>query len=120
MAKSREHIVANGRAVFYASIYGDLKTAALKHGWALALHGSLNSDMDIMAMPWVEDAAPLDIMIDSLRECFTEPMEITIDTTSKPNNRIVITLSIWADFYLDINVIGPIKLSEQANPFYNK
>ncbi len=106
MVKSREHVVSNGKAVFYAAIYSDLKTAALAHGWALGLHGSLNSDMDIMAMPWVEDASPLNVMIDSLRECFTEPMEIIVDTNTKPNNRIVITLNIWADFYLDINVIG--------------
>jgi len=49
--KSREHVVTNGRAVFYAAMWEDLRNAALDKGWALALHGSLASDMDIMAMP---------------------------------------------------------------------
>ena len=56
MAKDRRCVTTNGRAVFYAVMWEDLRNAALDVGWALALHGSLNSDMDIMAMPWVEDA----------------------------------------------------------------
>lgn len=54
--KSREHITCNGKAAFYASIYDDLRNAAMDCGWALGLHGSLSSDMDIMAMPWTENA----------------------------------------------------------------
>jgi len=53
MAKSREHVVNNGKAAFYASIWPDLMNAAMDCGWALGLHASLASDMDIMAMPWV-------------------------------------------------------------------
>jgi len=108
--KSREHVTNNGRAVFYASMWEDLKKAALSHGWALGLHGSLNTDMDIMAMPWDENASPVLDMIHSLCDCFTgtdwlkQTMQIS---TNKPNNRVVYTLSIWADFYLDINVINP-------------
>lgn len=70
--KSREHVVTNGRAVFYAAMWEDLKNAALDCGWALGLHGSLNSDMDIMAMPWTEDAKPIEYMIDRLCECFSD------------------------------------------------
>ena len=42
--KSREHIVCNGKAAFYASIYDDLRKAAMDCGWALGLHGSLSND----------------------------------------------------------------------------
>lgn len=107
--KSREHVTTNGRAVFFASMWQDLKDAAKSHGWALGLHGSLNSDMDIMAMPWDEHASPVDVMICQLCICFTDSAQIekTIKvSTDKPNNRTVYTLSIWADFYLDINVIN--------------
>ena len=61
--KSREHIVCNGKAAFYASIYDDLRKAAMDCGWALGLHGSLSNDMDIMAMPWTEDAKSEEEMI---------------------------------------------------------
>ena len=108
MAKDRESITLNGKAAFYASIYDDLKNAAIKCGWALGLHGSLQSDMDIMAMPWTEGAKPVDEMIQALSDCFTDnPWKghHIIPHYDKPNNRVVYTMSIWADWYLDINVI---------------
>lgn len=107
MSKDREIITSNGKAVFYASIYEDLKNAALDVGWALGLHGSVTNDMDLMAMAWTEDASDIHGLIDAIKNCFTEPQKIGLkfNDKSKPNNRVVITLSIWADFYLDINVI---------------
>lgn len=103
--KSREHITTNGRAVFYAAIWDDLRQTAMDCGWALGLHGSLSSDMDIMGMPWVDDAVSSDIMIYALKKCFTDCDDIKVMISDMPNNRKVYTLSIWADFYLDINVI---------------
>ena len=107
--KSREHVVTNGRAVFYACLWEDFRKSALDCGWALGLHGSLSSDMDIMAMPWTEDATTADIMIDKLNDCFDKPEGIhwmvKKDAVTKKNNRVVYTIPIWSDFYLDINVI---------------
>lgn len=106
--KHKESVTTNGRAVFYAAMWEDFRKAALDKGWALALHGSLANDMDIMAMPWTDDAvSPLDL-IEAIKYCFDKPEEITLHKpTPMPNNRMVYTLSIWADFYLDINVIKP-------------
>jgi len=107
--KSREHVVTNGRAVFYACMWEDFRKSALDCGWALGLHGSLNSDMDIMAMPWIEEAKPIEEMIESLELCLTKPDEQIFKTTKsidKPNNRVVYTIHIFADFYLDINIIN--------------
>ncbi len=112
--KSREHVITNGRAVFYASLWPDLKDAALDCGWALGLHGSLNSDMDIMAMPWTEEAKPVEDMIKALEGCFTipepdRPYVVTEVSRNKPNNRVVYTIHIFADFYIDVNIIDSIK-----------
>lgn len=110
MAKSREHIVTNGKAVFYACCWEDFRNVALNCGWALGLHGSLSSDMDIMAMPWVETAKPAEEMIVALENCLTKPDERIFKTscsTDKPNNRVVYTIHIFSDFYLDINIIKP-------------
>lgn len=104
MAKSREHVTTNGRAAFYACMWNDLRQAALDCGWALGLHGSLANDMDIMAMPWTEDTTTVDVMIKALCGCFTDNDLMEPRITEKPNGRVVFTLSIWADFYLDINI----------------
>lgn len=113
MAKDREMVTTNGRAAFYACMWDDFRQAAMDCGWALGLHGSLNSDMDIMAMPWVEDAVQADEMISHMIDvCFggsawAQPPHFKKSAAGeKPNNRIVYTIPIFADFYLDINVIG--------------
>jgi hypothetical protein len=66
--------------------------------------------MDIMAMPWTEDAKPVEEMIRALGDCFTDnpfKEEYIMPHYDKPNGRVVYTMSIWADFHLDINVIQP-------------
>ena len=108
--KDRKLVTCNGRAAFYASMWNDLRQAAMDCGWALGLHGSLNADMDIMAMPWVEDAVTADKMVKALIKCFDLSdywieYQMQVDRTSKPNGRVVYTIPIYADFYLDINVI---------------
>ena len=123
MTKSREHVTTNGRAAFYASLWPDLREVALDCGWALGLHGSLASDMDIMAMPWTEEAIPALEMILKLKKCFSDT-KIDVSETPMPNNRMVYTLSIWADFYLDINIIQTlpsptIKVSELEEDDFN-
>jgi hypothetical protein len=108
--KNRESVTTNGRAAFYACMWNDFRQAAMDCGWALALHGSLNSDMDIMAMPWTVNAKSSEYMIEHLiKECFFDN-EITkqchsVTRNKKPNNRVVYTIPIFGDFYLDINII---------------
>lgn len=109
--KNREHVTTNGRAVFYAAMWDDFRQAALDKGWALALHGSLANDMDIMAMPWIDNATEPMEMINALRKCFDKPMEIGCSISKMPNNRVVYTMTILSDFYLDINIITPCSLT---------
>lgn len=118
--KSREHVTTNGRAVFFASMWEDLKNSAHGNGWALGLHGSLANDMDIMAMPWTDDAKPIEEMIDGLCELFTQSDEMKQfykerGYGDKPHGRKVYTLSIWADFYLDISVIPSPPTTKDTN-----
>jgi hypothetical protein len=107
--KSREHVVTNGRAAFYACMWNDFRQAALDCGWALGLHGSLNSDMDIMAMPWTEEAKSVEEMILAMERCMNvptgAPQFATTKSVDKPHGRVVFTIHIWADFYLDVSVI---------------
>lgn len=51
---------------FYALCFYDLKDIAKRFGYNLVLHGSLNRDMDLIAIPWMRNAKPVDDMIDAL------------------------------------------------------
>lgn len=106
--KTKEEVTTNGRAVFYAVLWESFRKAALNCGWTLGLHGSMASDMDIMAMKWTEEAKSIDELITALSNC--------IDGTiwkdkhfkpfyGKPHNRVVYTLSIYSDFYIDLSII---------------
>ena len=70
MAKSRQAVTCNGKAAFYAAMWNDIRQCAMDCGWAVALHGSLASDMDIMAMPWVPEAVPFEKMVEEIVKLF--------------------------------------------------
>ncbi len=109
MAKNRVAVTCSGRAAFYAAMYEDIRQSAMDAGWAVALHGSLASDMDIMAMPWVENACSFQELIMRIIALFSGNQmceNFTITYNEKPHGRIVATIPIWADFYLDISTMG--------------
>lgn len=43
---------------FYAECMYALKEIAKEHGYNLVLHGSMQRDMDLIAIPWVDDPNP--------------------------------------------------------------
>lgn len=51
---------------FYAYNFEPLKEIAFKYGYNLVLHGSLNRDMDLIAIPWQETIGSHDEMIEEM------------------------------------------------------
>lgn len=112
MSKNRKAITCNGRPAFFASMYEDIRECAMDLGWAVALHGSLASDMDIMAMPWTETAVTFERLIQKISKLFEgNPMSelYSISYNKKPHGRVVATIPIWEDFYLDISTIKAVR-----------
>lgn len=108
MAKNREAVTCNGRPAFYAAMWDDIRKCAMDNGWAVALHGSLVSDMDIMAMPWIEEASPFETVVSEIAALFEgNPLadKRCISYEQKPHGRIAASISIWADFFLDISAM---------------
>ncbi|HEX9951536.1 MAG TPA: hypothetical protein VGB53_07190 [Rubricoccaceae bacterium] len=56
-------------AASYATLYPRLCSVARPLGYALALHGSMQRDMDVVAIPWVEDASEPEALVQALCEC---------------------------------------------------
>lgn len=51
-------------AAFYAVIYPALRDIAKIHGYALAIHGTMTRDFDLVAIPWTEEAGePLALIL---------------------------------------------------------
>ncbi len=51
------------KPAFYALCYYELKLIAQSCGYNLVLHGSLNRDMDLIAIPWTETVTSANSMI---------------------------------------------------------
>jgi hypothetical protein len=53
---------------FYAVTYAEIRVVAKDLGYALALHGSLRSDLDVIAVPWTEEAADEETLVKAICE----------------------------------------------------
>jgi hypothetical protein len=51
---------------FYAYVFEEAKEVALKYGYNLVLHGSLNRDLDMIAVPWNAELGSHEEMIEEL------------------------------------------------------
>lgn len=102
----------------YAVLYPALVAVARSKGYALSVHGSMTRDFDLIAVPWVPEAAEAEELIMALKaECggvFTtvymdEICSTTKQATAKPHGRrcwsIHLTEQGAAGPYLDISVM---------------
>lgn len=51
----------------YAAMYPELLRVAKAHGYALAVHGSMTRDFDLIAVPWTEAAGDPQPMIEEMK-----------------------------------------------------
>jgi hypothetical protein len=94
------------RATFYAVLYAKLREAARLHGYALTLHGSLVKDLDVVAVPWVEDAAAPDVLTRAIVDAaggMVPPGKHV--TTTKPHGRACVTIFLGGTGgYIDLSI----------------
>lgn len=54
----------------YCSIYAEFAEVFRRHGYALAIHGSLARDFDLIAVPWVERPSDPESVLMTLEQEF--------------------------------------------------
>lgn len=96
------------RATFYAALYPVLRDAARQCGYALPVHGSLTKDLDVVAVPWVQDAtSPREL----LRALVEAAGGFTVGSRSprhhpKPHGRIAYTIHLGTTGgYVDVSIM---------------
>ena len=95
--------------VYAAALYPELAILARKHGYALAVHGSLQRDFDLVAIPWVENPGTPDELLDAITTTFAI-RKVGGDYSKKPHGRIAHTLSIgFGECCIDISFMPCIK-----------
>jgi hypothetical protein len=113
------------KPAMYALFFYDLKRIAKRYGYNLVLHGSLNRDLDLIAIPWVDNPKPEQGMIIAFQKYLTgiktTGPDGTIHYTTLPGGRHSYVIDLnrgnkrgeWVryqdeQYYLDISVT-PIK-----------
>lgn len=123
MKEYKEPIPA--RAAAYCAFYPMLLQIAKDHGYTLAVHGSMHRDMDLIAIPWIEEASDALTLIRAMKEAtntvtHNETMDHLVpdmDPRLKPHGRLAYVLHVtnkgMYGGYFDISVMPKIKQEAQ-------
>jgi hypothetical protein len=94
---------ANYAPVYAAALYPQWAEIAREHGYALAVHGSLARDFDLIAVPWSDDPKPPQEFVDAITKRFAAK-EIAGPPSKKAHGRLAYTLSIgFGECFADLS-----------------
>jgi hypothetical protein len=89
-------------APVYACMYPDLAEVARNHGYALAAHGSMARDFDLVCIPWVESPSYPQVVVDAFCEHFA--IRQVGDPEMHLHNRLVFTISVkFGECFIDLS-----------------
>jgi len=104
-------------APIYVGLYPELAEITRKHGYALAAHGTLARDFDLICIPWVKNpSAPKDVVAE-ITSNFSLKLSGEPNPTIKEHGRICYTLILsFGECFLDFSFMPTIN---QTNNFAN-
>jgi hypothetical protein len=87
-----------------------LREVARRHGYALGVHGSLQYDIDLIAVPWDDSATDAESLADAIRKAveavagkgYTNPLDP--NPTQKPHGRLAWSFHFGVGPYVDLSV----------------
>jgi len=90
----------------YAMMLPLFQQVGLAHGYAIAIHGSMASDLDMVAMPWTEEPSSHAELFDALynRFCKGAP-EIEAGPTYLLHHRVAYKLPLRGFCFVDLTII---------------
>lgn len=89
----------------YAFYFEIIKEIGLKYGYNIVLHGSMNRDLDLIAIPWIQECKPEILMIDELANVLggsvmQEPQEVRENNAKLKHGRKQYVININRDYKL--------------------
>lgn len=105
--KALSELKPNFAPVYAAAMYPGLAAIFQRHGYALAVHGSLARDMDVIAVPWTETVSePSAVLSDVTTEY---AVRVIGEPVQKPHGRIAYTLSVgFGQCAIDLSFVQPL------------
>lgn len=100
-------------APVYACVYPKIAEIARSHGYALAAHGSLARDFDLICVPWVEGVSHPQVVVDEIVGAFA--FKQCGGAEQKEHGRIAYTISFdFGECRLDLSFMPAIPSASDA------
>lgn len=61
-------LLCQSYALVYANLLPGIQAIAREHGYAVGVHGSMATDLDLIACPWAEAVSDAEVLAEALRE----------------------------------------------------
>lgn len=108
-------VYSSGRAgrgffpAWYAGMAAAMTMTARRHGYALALHGSMSRDLDMIAVAWTEWAVTPRFLVDELvkRHGLLRAQGRKTTMTRKPHGRLSVALMCGGNLFVDLSIVPP-------------
>lgn len=102
---------ANYAPIYAACLYPELAEMFRTKGWALAVHGSLARDFDLVAIPWHPEPVSPTKCVDSI--CHYHGLTQVGPAVTKLHGRMVFTLALkFGECFLDLSFMPCVKLED--------
>lgn len=102
---------------WFSIYYQGLERVAQRFGWCLTIHGSMQRDLDLVLLPWTDDAEPETKVLEAVEKFIkggpyykkSTKNSIGLHATEKPHGRKAYIIYIGhSNYYLDISVFPRI------------
>lgn len=108
MVKTREQVKPNNAPIYAAALYKGMAEIFVKHGYALAVHGSLARDIDLIGIPWDENVSEPEEVIRDILATYAVSLAENMPE-KKRYGRVAYTLYIgFGECYMDLSFM-PIR-----------
>jgi hypothetical protein len=94
-------------APMYCALYPQLAEISRKHGYAMAVHGTLGRDMDLICIPWVESPSDAAAVVKEITSTFSIRQVGEPDTTFHGRERWAVSVG-FGECFLDIQFMPRI------------
>lgn len=89
---------------FYAMLLPEIRNLAREHGYAVAIHGTMRRDMDIVLVPWIEAAKSPGELVGAIWKEYGNIDQPLAAPTPKPHGQLAYTVML-GNFYFDIRAM---------------
>lgn len=104
-------------APIYCALYPQLAEIARSHGYALAVHGSMARDFDLICIPWVDSESEQPTEPDEVVESITNKFAVQRagNPSTKPHGRLCYTLIVgFGECFLDLSFMPIVEQEVQS------